>query len=744
MASDIKMVFEAETAPIDRAVRLLDKLEAELRDVDRAMDKGLTTKEQYSAETLRLTKNIQRLKVAAQGSAKDFRRFEKSMYNSGKAARANEVAMQQAGYQVQDFIVQVQAGTNPLIAFSQQGSQLAGFFAGPWGAAIGLGIAAVGFLGTALLGLGEKADTVKDQIEDLNDALSLYGDLSSQISDSKALSEEFGNLAAQAKSMLEALQQIQNITLNKQISEFGGLGKVIREAVYERDKDAYMGLGIKTVTRFNSNQVGAASEFLGVSDKPLGEATEYAGQYLKLLEALQKAEGLKEQAAAAGQLSKFLKGHVNSYELSEETTKNISAMQETLLKITQLQGKEQQKLAVQEKRAATVKVALRSRFILLRDKEAQKETELLRNSAAARAAMDASAIAKTEEREKAEYEAYQRGVDQRFEGEEALFQQAVSLSNDLRDKIKSDASAAARAYENAFNASSFLFANRFQDETALMGMPVTVDPDNKPDDKTSKKGPKPTTIEDTIKSYRRQMATEKALMSLTGQRRREEELFLELKYANQDADIKTSKARLRGLAEEMAAMEERSQVIEEAAQEQKEMQDFISQSFESGFMSIIDGTQSVKDAFRSMARDIIAELYRVLVVKKLVSAATGFFGFADGGVFQGGSQVQAFANGGVVGGPTFFPMSGGKTGLMGEAGPEAIMPLKRGKNGKLGVEASGESGNVTVVQNFSFSANGDDSVKKIIAQEAPKIAQMTQQQILESRKRGGSFRKAFG
>jgi len=61
---------------------------------------------------------------------------------------------------------------------------------------------------------------------------------------------------------------------------------------------------------------------------------------------------------------------------------------------------------------------------------------------------------------------------------------------------------------------------------------------------------------------------------------------------------------------------------------------------------------------------------------------------ADGGAWSGGRQIQAYADGGVVGGPTMFPMSGGKTGLMGEAGPEAIMPLKRGKNGKLGVETS--------------------------------------------------------
>jgi phage-related minor tail protein len=146
-----------------------------------------------------------------------------------------------------------------------------------------------------------------------------------------------------------------------------------------------------------------------------------------------------------------------------------------------------------------------------------------------------------------------------------------------------------------------------------------------------------------------------------------------------------------------------------------------------------------------MARQIIAELMRILVVKRMVSGITTALGFADGGAFSGGSQVQAYADGGVVGGPTFFPMSGGKTGLMGEAGPEAIMPLKRGANGKLGVQMEGSSGGaINIVQNFSFAANGDESVKKLIAQAAPQIAQMTQKQIIDSRRRGGAMKSTFG
>ena len=76
----------------------------------------------------------------------------------------------------------------------------------------------------------------------------------------------------------------------------------------------------------------------------------------------------------------------------------------------------------------------------------------------------------------------------------------------------------------------------------------------------------------------------------------------------------------------------------------------------------------------------------------------GLMPFARGGAFAQG-RVMPFADGGVVRGATAFPMRGG-TGLMGEAGPEAIMPLTRGADGSLGVRSQG-GGGVNVVMNVT-------------------------------------------
>ncbi|MEL6510875.1 MAG: phage tail tape measure protein [Pseudomonadota bacterium] len=108
--------------------------------------------------------------------------------------------------------------------------------------------------------------------------------------------------------------------------------------------------------------------------------------------------------------------------------------------------------------------------------------------------------------------------------------------------------------------------------------------------------------------------------------------------------------------------------------------------------------KSMVDATYSAAMKPVTNHLGGLLSQGVGSLVQGILPFADGGTFSQG-RVMPFAKGGVVSGPMTFPMRGG-TGLMGEAGPEAIMPLSRGPDGKLGVRAGGGSG-VSVVMNIS-------------------------------------------
>lgn len=107
------------------------------------------------------------------------------------------------------------------------------------------------------------------------------------------------------------------------------------------------------------------------------------------------------------------------------------------------------------------------------------------------------------------------------------------------------------------------------------------------------------------------------------------------------------------------------------------------------------GTVSNK-AFHS-AVDPVTDHLGGALAKGLSGLVGAILPFADGAAFSQG-RVMPFASGGVVSGPTHFPMRGG-VGLMGEAGPEAIMPLARGPDGRLGVR--GQGGDVRVVMNIS-------------------------------------------
>jgi hypothetical protein len=89
---------------------------------------------------------------------------------------------------------------------------------------------------------------------------------------------------------------------------------------------------------------------------------------------------------------------------------------------------------------------------------------------------------------------------------------------------------------------------------------------------------------------------------------------------------------------------------------------------------------------------------------------SGAWGFANGAAFRAGNVIP-FASGGIVGSPTMFPMSGNRRGLMGEAGPEAIMPLRRGPGGRLGVEAANGNGQQPVIVHLT----GDTDLVRVAA-----------------------------
>lgn len=166
----------------------------------------------------------------------------------------------------------------------------------------------------------------------------------------------------------------------------------------------------------------------------------------------------------------------------------------------------------------------------------------------------------------------------------------------------------------------------------------------------------------------------------------------------------------------------------------------VGQAFSDAMTDFITGAKSAQDAVKGLAMAIERELVQQLVTKPLgdylaqsiMSGLSGgfnsgygkapagstaanvdkqldsFFPNARGNVFLSGS-VLAFASGGVVGGPTLFGMNGGRLGLMGEAGPEAILPLTRGSDGRLGVRGGGGH---TYNFNYNISTPNADSFRR--------------------------------
>ena len=125
-----------------------------------------------------------------------------------------------------------------------------------------------------------------------------------------------------------------------------------------------------------------------------------------------------------------------------------------------------------------------------------------------------------------------------------------------------------------------------------------------------------------------------------------------------------------------------------------------SSSITAAFKAAVTGGRSFETVLDTLALKLASIAFdRALqpvsnIIGNAIGAAFSGAGLADGGIIAGG-RLKPFARGGVLDAPTVFPLGQG-LGLAGEAGPEAVLPLTRGRDGRLGVASDG-GGRQTVI-----------------------------------------------
>ena len=777
-----------DLAPLIRKEREFHRA---LKQVNDAVRLGVASQRQANAALKSLgvqygytTKQVQRMNLALVQGTRSFKRF-------------GSVGLQQVGYQVGDFAVQLQGGTNAFVAFGQQGSQLLGIF-GPMGAIAGAVLAIFTAFAAPLsqmeTGAGAAADEMKKLKGELEPIATMVKNLGSSLKD-----VAFDSVDAIANN----LQKVISYAAAFAAVWIGRLGIVygIKAATYATATFGSVSAGVFALIKraIIATGIGALLVLLGEAINVMLQLREATGSW-------GKAFGLVGDVIKAV-FAELPQNFSNFLVVIKQTTLRLTAL--FLEALSGLAGHFKSWIAAIQARFDQLKnwlgslwegiaytitkslddamdgalTAMKRVFDFASNLPFAAGTAFKGLSAAAGAAV--GAYEPTEEPAK-DIESYQSLFAKRLQGMEGgspfltgtvagLRKEADALE---RMKVETPLTTAAiNALEEAL--ASVQQTGTFSMQALMDALAGTGDATElvteQLDEQVEAWKKYQENIEKVLDSTEQQLRQEISLIGLS----KEEAELTKFIYAlekemgatrsqlneEQQAQYDTILALKEEYIQKTEAQIAANERLKQAEEKVQSVSKVLATETVGALKSIVNGTKTASEAFRDMALNIIQQIMDILIWQPLITSltsafssaltpassggsATGafgsfvgsLFGFQKGGAFSSGNIIP-FANGGIVGSPTMFGMSGGRTGLMGEAGPEAIMPLKRGSDGKLGVEGGG---NVTVNQTFNFSANGDESVKKIIAQAAPKIAQMTEAKIINSRQRGGQMRRAFG
>jgi hypothetical protein len=559
----------------------------------------------------------QRMQKSGKSTALMFDNMGRAMNTTGKSTNRLGMQMQQVGYQVGDFAVQVQSGTNAMVALGQQGSQLLGVF-GPYGALAGMALA----IGTAIIAPMMRASEAVEKTEEAF----------------KKLDETVRGLEAKKISLINPEASI-------------GLVEASQKRVALSDR----------LAELNAEMVGLSGEDLA----------------------------LKERLFAT---------------LEEELEKETSKYNTTVKRIRKLE--EENKLLAQKK-------ALEERFEKLSQVQKDKLTEI--NGLTflnMRYAKDTEAYKQAMVRH--ELAMYKLSlIREGFEGEalETLVNQKLQILYQTKALEDYNTKAAERlALEEKLMKVNYI---AIDPESQLMEMSLKPSKQSGPKKTKTTKGK-----QDPLKQLMEQLQLERELLGVNQDR------AAVLRALGADRN-KYSTDSINQAIELVSQIREQN----EAYDRQQELADSLQSTFSDAFMNIVDGTSSVKDAVKEMARSIISQLFEVLVLQQMVGSFNAATGAGTGivGAIMGGSK----SNGGAV--------QGGRTYLVGERGPELFTAPSNGKihpNESLGEK-------VVVNQTINVSTGVQQTVRTEIKSLMPQIAEASKAAVADAKRRGGSYGRNF-
>ena len=531
---------------------------------------------------------------------------------------------QQVGYQVGDFVVQVQSGTNAFVAFGQQATQLAGLlYLIPTAAGAIAGTVASILIPTMTAALayfsrtGEAAKTLQETLQDLADDTQTYQRLSESLQNALVIPMDDASRAL--KEYLELRKQAASGDIIQQTR--GALGRILKPTI---DMQRALEQQLATEAVIGRPILEAELELVKKINETLAMATVGPAEELgiRLVEAIDELE-------RGGEL--------------------IDSLREPLQQLLEDTG-----LLEQAEEANNV-----------------KRVEALALAAQQEEAANALLQARIEERQE------QDRLNQ-------LAKEALGRYANMR-------TVSAQLAENTrLAAENFLRLRQFEGTAAGQAL--------------GRYGGRGTT------SGRALVAN----FDLTP-----------------DRDRTTSRIRVTvNLTRELTAAE----------QQRLDVLQTIENSLESGFMSMVDGTKSVKD-FVARGADIIAELYRVLVVQRIVGSIMGFIDPSPAMLAPGIPKPPPRPAGlGRASGGSIMP---GGAYLVGEKGPEIIRPRHSGT--VVPAHLSGQGGSSLTVQN-NITVTGSDAanVRMEVAKMIPQITEATKAAVIDARRRGGQMKAAFG